>query len=159
MYDFKNFAQRTAAFLIDFLPIYIFVYLLFTLLFADFGELMLKAQQDKIPPELQQYRVWHGNLSFSIWLAYSVIMDMSRYRGSFGKVALGIATVNQDSQRIGLDQSLIRNLFKLVSIAPFFIGILWILISPKRQAWHDLVANTYVIPRKWLPHEDKGTLH
>lgn len=157
MLDLKNFAQRCVAFIIDFLPIYIFVYLLFYLSFPEFADLMLKMQEGEDPAELQKYRVWHGNLSISLWLAYNIIMDMSRHKGTFGKLAMGIATVNQDSQRIGLDQSLLRNFFKLVSAAPLFIGVFWILFSPKRQAWHDIVASTYVVPRKWVAEENKSS--
>ncbi len=45
-------------------------------------------------------------------------------------------------------QFIIRIFGIILSVVPLFLGIIWIAFDPKKQAWHDKLANTVVIKDK-----------
>lgn len=45
-------------------------------------------------------------------------------------------------------QFILRMLGLFISVAFFFLGIIWIAFDPKKQGWHDKIANTIVIKDK-----------
>jgi uncharacterized RDD family membrane protein YckC len=79
---------------------------------------------------------------------------------------LGIRLQRDGSNEIGFRTSVKRALAIPLSVIPFGLGFLAILISPRRRGWHDVIAGTEVIydeasapwslaPREWV-HEDSG---
>jgi uncharacterized RDD family membrane protein YckC len=79
---------------------------------------------------------------------------------------LGIRLQRNGSNEVGFRHSLKRAFAIPLSVIPLGMGFLAILISPRRRAWHDVLAGTEVIydeasapwslkPREWA-HEDSG---
>lgn len=66
-----------------------------------------------------------------------------------GKLVAGVRIIDT---RTGLPprpwQSLLRWLGYFVSALPLGLGLLWALIDPERQTWHDKLAGTKVVPRR-----------
>jgi uncharacterized RDD family membrane protein YckC len=62
-----------------------------------------------------------------------------------------LRVVRVDGEPLSFADALVRGLSAIFSMAVFFIGALWILRDPERQAWHDKIAGTYVVkvPRNW----------
>lgn len=62
-----------------------------------------------------------------------------------GKALMGVRIVTLDGDPIGVGRALVRLLGYVVSAAPLFAGFAWILVSDRRQGWHDLLARTCVV--------------
>ncbi|WP_167852197.1 RDD family protein [Hymenobacter elongatus] len=80
-------------------------------------------------------------------LIYSAWMETTPYAGSLGKHVMGLKVVDLDGEPISRTQAWGRNITKLVSFIPLFIGALWILVDKRNQAWHDKAAKTLVVAR------------
>lgn len=64
---------------------------------------------------------------------------------TIGKSLMGLQVVPLKGGRIGPVRAVVRYLGYIVSILPVFLGFFWILISGKRQGWHDKIARTCVV--------------
>jgi uncharacterized RDD family membrane protein YckC len=63
-----------------------------------------------------------------------------------GMQALRIRITNLQGGQIGTGQAWGRSLFRtFISGSIFYLGYLWMLWDPMKQAWHDKVANTLVL--------------
>lgn len=87
-------------------------------------------------------------ITFAVLMLYWIAADASRYRGSLGKSALGIAVVDGDGQRLHLVQAAGRNLLKVLSAVPLCIGFLMAGWTKRKQALHDLITGSYLIARR-----------
>lgn len=65
---------------------------------------------------------------------------------SWGHKAVGIRIVDANSgESIGAGRVFGRQLCKLLSGFPCYLGYLWMLWDVKKQTWHDKIVNTVVI--------------
>lgn len=63
-----------------------------------------------------------------------------------GKLLLGCRIVDSRTfEPIQPSQAAIRCLGYAISALPIFMGFGWVLLSRRRQAWHDLMAKTLVV--------------
>jgi len=62
-----------------------------------------------------------------------------------GMMLLGLRVVNRAGGRPSLGQALRRVIGYLLLPGIYFFGFLWILGDDKREAWHDKLAQTYVV--------------
>jgi uncharacterized RDD family membrane protein YckC len=109
----------------------------------------------------REFLIARGNirdLSLTIWIIYSLIADASRFQGTLGKKVMKIKVVSEDGARISIRRSMARNLFKIISAIPIYLGFIWILFNKKRRGWHDMVAKTYVIETSALKSDRDGSL-
>lgn len=100
--------------------------------------------------------IWALLIPFSIYLAiigsffaawlYFALMESSTKQATIGKQIVGARIVNEDGNRISFGTATKRFLSKALLSTPFAIGYLWIAISKKKQAFHDVLADTYVKP-------------
>ncbi len=75
---------------------------------------------------------------------YYPIMHSSRYQATIGKRLLQIKVVNDQGGRISFLHALGRYLLLYLSFC-FFIGLIMVAFTQKKQGLHDLIAKTYVI--------------
>jgi uncharacterized RDD family membrane protein YckC len=80
--------------------------------------------------------------------AYFAAFEGSRWQASPGKLALGLEVVDRHGRRIGVLRSLARQGLKLVEIGSTGLGYLLAAMTGRRQAFHDVVAGTYVVVSK-----------
>lgn len=89
-----------------------------------------------------------GFLAFIISIGYLIVMEGQR-GATLGKMALGLRVVKMDGTPITMNESVIRNLLRIVDAVPFFIpyllGIIFIGNSPLKQRFGDRIAKTMVI--------------
>ena len=72
----------------------------------------------------------------------------SMFGGTPGKLIIGTRVVDGKNKNLSLKMALFRNYVgKTVSNLLFGLGYLWILKDKDRQAWHDMVANSYVVQK------------
>jgi len=145
---YAGFWRRFAAYWIDALPIFVLNALVFYFFFG-FHETVRTYFQSNRSPEARKAFLTERNrvrdASFTLWLLYCVVMDASRFQGTFGKRLMGIRVVDSDGNRITFGRSLARNTAKILSAIPLFLGFIWIGFSKTKQAWHDKMACVYVV--------------
>ncbi len=71
---------------------------------------------------------------------------------TLGMKAWHLYLVKNDGKFISWRQAILRYLCALVSWAVFGLGFLWILVSQKRNAWHDSLTSTMIV----LSRPEKG---
>lgn len=79
-------------------------------------------------------------------LVYFVAME-AVYNYTIGKKALGLVVVGQDGGAIDWEESLVRNVLRIVDALPFFylIGAILIVASDDNQRLGDMVGDTFVV--------------
>lgn len=145
------FLRRTAAYLIDVLPL---------LLLSQWG-LYLAWGYSPLAPVGQEIE-WRGEcfsearfarttaryLAFFLWLIYSAIFEASSWQASPGKKWLGLQVRTAQGHRLTFPQACCRNGLKLLSYLPFGLGFLYMAYDPQRLTWHDRMSETVVIEKK-----------
>lgn len=91
--------------------------------------------------------VWLGMLIFAIRILYFALFESSRFQATPGKLALGLVVTDMQGQSVSFLRALGRNLGKILSKAIFMIGFIMAGLTDKKQALHDLLADTLVIVR------------
>ena len=63
-----------------------------------------------------------------------------------GKIALNLCVVDAETgAKPTLQQAVIRYFAYILSTLPLFVGYLWVIWDPKKQAFHDKLAKTLVV--------------
>ena len=89
-------------------------------------------------------------LWFLILLAYYVVME-KMYGATVGKMALGMKVLKTDGTPLEWNDSLIRNLLRIVDALFFYLlGAILIWTSPLQQRLGDRVAKTVVVKKSSL---------
>ena len=106
-----------------------------------------------LPSELSNVSIIGGILLYFIGLPlisilYQSIFESSKFQGTPGKIAVKIKVVNLKGERITFLQALGRNSGKIVSGLILNIGFLMAIWTVKKQALHDIIANTYVVHKR-----------
>jgi uncharacterized RDD family membrane protein YckC len=146
--NYTGIGRRLLAYLIDIIPI-VFVLSLIAYLFLGFDEVAHNYFSNKRDLEARAEFLFQRNLirdsNLIVWIMYCIVMESSRMRATIGKRLVGAVVVTEAGEPLNFRQALIRNISKIISIVPLFIGFLWVAFSKERQAWHDKIAKTYVI--------------
>jgi uncharacterized RDD family membrane protein YckC len=85
------------------------------------------------------------NIATFALFVYWILMEASRYQGSFGKLALGLKVVDDRGERMSLPRAAGRNLLKMLSALILFIGFMMAGWTRRKQALHDKIADCYVV--------------
>src|SRR4029077_15761260 len=70
-----------------------------------------------------------------------------------GKKIVGLQVVRTNREPLGWIRATVRFFGYWISAICFFLGFLWVLIDRPRQAWHDRLADTYVVYTWNVPPE------
>ncbi|GAC1528971.1 MAG: RDD family protein [Ramlibacter sp.] len=69
-----------------------------------------------------------------------------RYGGTPGKYAMSARIVDADTgEPLSTGRALLRYLGYFVSAVPLGVGLLWVAFDPRKQGWHDKMANSVVV--------------
>lgn len=139
--------KRFLAYLIDTLPILVIVFTI--LYFLGFKNVIINyfANPNNLEnrTEFLAWRNWVRDLSFLVYVIYSVFLESSNLQGTLGKHLLGLKVIRDDFSPLTFTDSMKRNLFKIVSYLPLSLGFIWIFFSKKKKGWHDYFSKTIVI--------------
>ncbi len=138
-------SKRLLAYLIDIVPLVLLVSIV-SYFFFGFDEIIrdrLINQDSRMKFLLARNNI--PDISFLIFVFYSLFADSSKFQGTFGKKIMGLKVVNEDGSKISIQTSAIRNLFKIISFLALYIGFIWIFFNKKRKGWHDIIAKTKVV--------------
>ena len=79
------------------------------------------------------------------------------FLGTPGKLLLGCQVVDADTFKImSTRQSFIRFVAYLASMLPLMLGFLWVLKDPRKQGFHDKIANTVVVYNANIEADDES---
>ena len=77
-------------------------------------------------------------------LAYETLLTASPWQGTVGKKILGLRVSDTEGRRLSFGRSLARGLLKYISTATLMIGYMMAGWTRRKQALHDLLAETVV---------------
>lgn len=80
---------------------------------------------------------------FTNWLYYAA-MESSKFQGTVGKLAVGLAVTDLSGRRISFWRATGRYFGKILSAAILFIGYIMAGFTERKQGLHDLLAGTLV---------------
>lgn len=78
------------------------------------------------------------------WLYYAVMQSGPR-QATVGKMALGLIVIDANGDRLSFGRASLRFFSKIISNAILMIGYIMAGFTSRKQALHDMIANTYVI--------------
>jgi len=81
------------------------------------------------------------------WL-YFAFMESSASRGTLGKMALGLQVIGRDGETINFARASGRYFAKFLSAMIMMIGYIMAGFTQKKQALHDILADTYVVKQR-----------
>jgi len=88
-----------------------------------------------------------GILSFATYWGYFVYGEVFRNGRTWGKGRMGLRVVRDDGSRVGVLDSVIRNLLRLVDMLPgnYLIGMGCVIFSRRNKRLGDMAAGTVVV--------------
>lgn len=93
------------------------------------------------PTTLLQDLLFNWVPSWAYYVTFTAL-----YGATPGKMALGLRVVRTDGQPLDWLTAFMREVVgKTLSTLPLLLGYLWAFFHPRRQAWHDLIADTLVV--------------
>lgn len=152
---FAGFWIRLLATLIDSA---LLLAILFPLMWGFFGNqikqaLSLALQQDLANPQLTLNLPHLGPGATLISYAIPIVATLIfwHYRSATpGKMLLSLEIIDVKTlEQPSTWQFILRYIAYIISTIPLFLGFIWIAFDPHKQAWHDKIADTYVVQRKW----------
>jgi uncharacterized RDD family membrane protein YckC len=81
-------------------------------------------------------------------LLYPALLESSNKQATWGKMALGVVVTDLNRKRISRARALARALTKILSGLPFYAGYIFAAFTKKKQALHDIIASTLVVPKE-----------
>ena len=78
------------------------------------------------------------------WFYYA-LMQSSAKQATIGKMALGLKVTDVNGDRLTFARASLRYFSKILSSLFFMIGYIMAGFTEKKQALHDMIANTYVV--------------
>jgi uncharacterized RDD family membrane protein YckC len=137
--DLGSRGLRLIAFLIDSLLVSFIVFAIFIVLV--FFVAFLPGEPPERMPIASLIGFLIGILYFPFWWA--------RDGQTLAMMPLGLRVVDEATgDTISLGRAFLRLVGLLISIAVFYLGVLWTLVDGRRRGWHDLLAKTIVIGEK-----------
>jgi uncharacterized RDD family membrane protein YckC len=133
MPSYVGFWQRLAAFLIDWMVV-----------FVVYGPIVITAFGTEYF-SLDVPRYWDLVTGLAIVVATLLFW---RYQGATpGKMAIAAKIVDAETgEPPSTARLVVRLLAYVVSALPLSLGFLWIAFDRRKQGWHDKIAGTVVIP-------------
>ncbi|GAB4335846.1 MAG: RDD family protein [Flammeovirgaceae bacterium] len=84
-------------------------------------------------------------VSYIAFWPYYAIMESGESQATIGKKVMKIKVTNINGERVTFKQASIRYFAKIISTIIFLIGYIIAAFTSKKQALHDLIAETLVL--------------
>lgn len=117
-------------------------------LFLSLWPILLISRADTWPLLMDNMvlAVFYYLLFSSLILPFINSFLISTFGGSIGKLLTGIKIVKPDGKNLSFWRAFFRYLIGyMISGCFLWLGFVWILIDKEKRAWHDQIADTYVI--------------
>lgn len=142
MHRRANGFKRVLACLIDVIPIWLISLVIYQ---AYTGESPMSMDPyDALTPG----RLIAKNACILVWIIYGTIAECTPMRGTFGKKVMGLEVLGPHHRPLRFRRALRRNLGKIVSVIPCYLGFIAAFFSNTSSAWHDSMARCGVYERR-----------
>ncbi|HEX5313427.1 MAG TPA: RDD family protein [Gammaproteobacteria bacterium] len=148
-----GFWRRVAAYIIDAIALNIVIYICWIVVFLIFGLSSGGFSRAFVEPGRSPDFAWFavfGVLEVAtiviMWL-YFAVFESSRLQATPGKLALGLGVTDGRGGRIGFGRATGRYFAKFLSSLIFCIGYLMAGWTERKQALHDILADTCVVQK------------
>lgn len=133
--------------MIDILPIQALLYMICVLGFgvSPIADPFLDHPDVRAAAEKARWAIVVGNLV--VWIIYCIIGELSPWRGTLGKKIMGITVKSAYGGKLTARQIIVRNVAKILSAIPCYLGFYWALFTHGNRAWHDSLSKTAVTDR------------
>jgi len=88
-------------------------------------------------------------IAYLAWILVSFlywpVMESTSRRATLGKMLVGVVVADVDGGKLSFVRSLLRNLAKIISAIPLYIGFLLAAFTARKQALHDLITKAVVL--------------
>lgn len=81
----------------------------------------------------------------SIYFAYHIGFEVSKWHATPGKKWAKIKVQNSSLKKLRVDQVVLRNISKIISLVLFFGGFIMIIFDAKKRGLHDFIGGTIVL--------------
>ncbi|MBN2098436.1 MAG: RDD family protein [Dehalococcoidia bacterium] len=143
--EYAGFWRRFAAFLIDWLLIFVISFVIGIV--VGIVMIALMGSEDN-----EALTVIATVLDYTVGLVISWIyfasQESSSAQATLGKRALGIIVTDLDGKRVSFGRATGRFFGRIVSALILWIGFLMIAFTERKQGLHDLIANCLVVRKK-----------
>ena len=155
-FHYAGFWIRFVAYLIDQIVIsvvsFVFVLMGIVMSFGSFSSLEDLENIEDIEPAtsvalLGGWLVLAMLFSIGQWL-YFAFMESSASRGTLGKMAVGLQVVDRGGETVTFARATGRYFGKILSGMIMGIGYIMAAFTGKKQALHDILADTYVVRQR-----------
>ena len=155
-YQYAGFWIRFLAHLIDQIVISVvgFVFFIIALVFTAGGVMSISDLADMEDPDpalilslVGGWIIFFLVSAIAQWL-YFAFMESSASRGTLGKMALGLQVIGHDGETITFGRATGRYFGKFLSGMILLIGYIMAGFTAKKQALHDILADTYVVKQR-----------
>lgn len=155
-YHYAGFWIRFLAHLIDQIVISVvgFVFFIIALVFTAGGVMSISDLVDMEDPDpaliLSLVGAWIVFIlvcAIAQWL-YFAFMESSASRGTLGKMALGLQVIDQNDRTLTFARATGRYFAKFLSGMILMVGYIMAGFTQKKQALHDILADTYVVKQR-----------
>ena len=93
-----------------------------------------------------------------VWWLYYAFFESSKLQATPGKLALALQVTDLQGRRLGFGRATARFFGKIVSRVILDIGYMMAGWTVRKQALHDMMADTCVVRRDWLLQWEKSGL-
>lgn len=135
--QYGGFWKRAAAMLIDQLVLLVPTFILGFFLGATMALSGVTSEEE--------FTMAGNLLGIAVTWLYFAAMESSPYQATLGKLALGMKVTDTNGNRISFGRASGRHFGKIVSVLILGIGFIMAAFTQKKQALHDLMADTLVV--------------
>ena len=141
---YASFTARTIAMLIDVMIVFALMLIIFLPLFlvSIFASLILM-------PLLALLNLTIVPSLFFFWAmiswVYFATMESGARGATYGKRLMGLRAVGEKGDQLTFARASVRYFAKIVSAIPMFLGFFMAIVTQRKQALHDLIAETLII--------------
>lgn len=97
---------------------------------------------------ISSYMIYFSQLlSYLLSLGYFAWMESSEHQATLGKMAMGIMVTDISRKRVTIMAAFARNFLKVFSAVLFMAGFLMMLVTEKKQTFHDKLSGCIVLKR------------
>ncbi len=89
-------------------------------------------------------------LLFIRWVVVFFIQPylISKFGGNVGKILTGLEIVHEDDKYLTFKRAIFREyVARIASSVMFGVGYYWIIKDKRKQAWHDMLSDTFVVKK------------
>ncbi|MSP21711.1 MAG: zinc-ribbon domain-containing protein [Dehalococcoidia bacterium] len=150
-YELASFWRRAGAFFVDWVFWQFVSWPLSTIFNVPAGN-SFPTLEPGAPPTPEFYDALAQTMDhLLVYLAvYSLVAGVAQavleaYGWTPGKATFGLRVIRRDGHPPGTVHGLARIFTRLLSALPFLLGYFWVVWDPQKQAWHDKLAQVYVV--------------